>query len=178
MRPMKITLTLLMITTIILSGCHFPSRPWVLAEITNHTDGGSVVINQEVRIITQGRSSQGIDKVQLFINGELEHTDEPPMGNPLAYTADQPWIPDTEGQVIVSVIAIDRSGNLSDPFIILQVVPSIDEMTNGFPTRISPNANRPGKLYKQCQLRRTRHHPYQRLCISRLELHQNLASEK
>ena len=129
MKPFNKILMLLMLGITILTGCHFPNTPWVLAEITNYDDGGSVIQYEEIRIITQARSSQGIDKVELYINGELEHIDQPPLGKPQEYVADQPWIPFTEGQVIISVIAIDRQGNASDPFsIILQVVPSIQDI--------------------------------------------------
>jgi hypothetical protein len=129
MKPFNKILTLLILGSIILAGCHFPNTPWVLAEITNYEDSGAVVQYEEVSIITQARSSQGIDKVELYINGELEHVAQPPLGKPQEYLADLPWIPFTEGQAIISVIAIDRQGNASDPFsIILQVVPSIHDI--------------------------------------------------
>jgi hypothetical protein len=129
MKPLNKILTLLMVGTIILAGCHFPNTPWVLAEITNYDDGDAVVQYEEVSIITQARSSHGIDKVELYINGELDHVAQPPLGKPQEYIADLPWIPFTEGQAIISVIAIDRRGNASDPFsIILQVVPSIQDI--------------------------------------------------
>jgi hypothetical protein len=129
MKPLNKILTLLMLGTIILAGCHFPNTPWVLAEIVNLVDGGAVVQYEEVRILTQARSSQGIDKVELYINGELEHVDQPPLGKPLEYIAEQPWIPVSEGKAVISVIAIDRQGNASDPFsITLQVVPSTQDI--------------------------------------------------
>jgi hypothetical protein len=132
MKPLNKILMLLMLGTILLAGCHFPNTPWVMAEIVNYVDGGSVVQYEEVRILTQARSSQGIDKVELYIDGELEHVAQPPLGNPQEYVTDQPWIPDTEGQAIISVIAIDRQENTSDPFsIILQVVPSIQDIDTG-----------------------------------------------
>ncbi len=126
----------LILTGLILAGCHFPGRPWVLAEITSHEAGQALIINEEVRIISQAKSSQGIEKIELYINGELEHVDQPPTGNPLEYIADQPWIPFEDGQVMISVIAIDRRGNTSEPVsIILQVVPSIyDIETEPTPT--------------------------------------------
>ncbi|MBW6466393.1 MAG: hypothetical protein K0B06_07820 [Brevefilum sp.] len=136
MKPINKILTLLMVGTIILAGCHFPNTPWVLAEITNYEDGAAVVQYEEVRILTQARSSQGIDKVELYVNGELEHIDQPPLGQPLEFIADQPWIPVTDGQAIISVIAIDRQGNASDPVnTTLLVVPSIQDIdTDPTPT--------------------------------------------
>lgn len=141
MKPINKILTLLIITIIVLSGCHFPGTPWVLVEITSHEDGQAVALNQDVRIITQARSSQGIEKVELYINGELEHVDEPPLGQPLEFFSDQPWVPVTEGQVIISVIATDRRGNVSEPFsITLQMVASLDDIdTESTPTpTVSP----------------------------------------
>ncbi len=141
MKPIVKPLILVMMTIIILTSCHFPGEPWVLVEITSHEEGQSIVQYEEVRILTEARSSQGIDKVELYINGELEHTDEPPMGFPLEFTADQPWMPVAEGDVIVSVIALDRRGNASEPFsITLQVVASLDEIdTEPTPTpTVSP----------------------------------------
>ncbi len=141
MKPILKPLTLVMLTIIILTSCHFPGQPWVLVEITSHEDGQSIVQYEEVRIVTGARSSQGIDKVELYINGELEHIDEPPMGFPREFTSDQPWMPVAEGRVIVSVIAIDRRGNASEPFsITLQVVATPDEIdTEPTPTpTVSP----------------------------------------
>jgi hypothetical protein len=133
-------LTLLIIMIIILAGCHFPGQPWVLVEITSHEDGQAVLLNEEVRIITSARSSQGIARVQLFVNGEAELEDEPPQGRPLEHIADQPWIPLTEGQAIISVLAVDRRGTVSEPFsITLNVVASLDDIeTEPTPTPTIP----------------------------------------
>jgi len=122
-------LTFVLLAVIILTSCHFPGTPWVLVEITSHEEGQSVVQYEETRIITEARSSQGIDKVELYINGELEHIDEPPMGFPRDFTADQPWMPVAEGEVIISVIAIDRRGTASEPVsITLKVVETEDDI--------------------------------------------------
>ena len=122
-------LTFVLLAVIILTSCHFPGTPWVLVEITSHEEGQSVVQYEETRIITEARSSQGIDKVELYINGELEHIDEPPMGFPRDFTADQPWMPVAEGEVIISVIAIDRRGTASEPVSIsLKVVETEDDI--------------------------------------------------
>ncbi len=129
MRFQKKLPLLLLIFVIILAGCHFPGQPWVLVEITNHADGEKVVLNQEVRILAQARSSQGIERVDLFVNDELESSDEPPMGTPREHLAELSFTPFTEGEVSISVQAVDRRGTISDPFAItLQVVLSSDEL--------------------------------------------------
>lgn len=122
-------LALILTLIIILTSCNLPNEPWVLVEITNYEDGQSVLLNEEVRIIAEARSSQGIDRVEFFINDELAFVNETPFGAPRDHIADQPWIPTVEGQVMVSVIAYDRMDNPSEPHMLtLQVVVSADEL--------------------------------------------------
>ena len=119
---------LVLLAVIVLSGCHMPYRARVEVQITNFSEGQSVVLGEETRIISIADTSQGVRSIQLFINGSLQHTATPPEGNPLIYTADQPWTPEQEGLAQVAVIVLDAKGNLSDPFNInLQVVPSISQ---------------------------------------------------
>lgn len=119
---------LILLIVMALSGCHMPYRARVEVQITNFTEGQSVVLGEETRIISIADTSQGVGSIQLLINGNLQHTATPPEGNPLIYTADQPWIPEQEGLAQVAVIVLDAKGNLSEPFTInLQVVPSISQ---------------------------------------------------
>ena len=112
-----------------LSGCNFPSRSKVGIEITTPGDGQSVVLGQEVRIISLARSTKGIESVELFINGELLSVNSPPSGKPDEFTSDQPWIPTQTGDVVISVVAKDSKGNASEPVsILVQVVQSISEV--------------------------------------------------
>ena len=134
-------LSLLLIMVIIISGCHFPGEPWVLVEITSHEDEQSILLNEETFIIAQARSSQGIEKVELYINGELEYVDQPPLGTPREHIAELPIFPLIEEPIIISVLAVDRVGTVSDPFsITLQVTPSMDDIdTETTPTpTVSP----------------------------------------
>ena len=112
-----------------LSGCNFPSRSKVGIEITTPGDGQSVVLGQEVRIISLARSTKGIESVELFINGELLSVNSPPSGKPDEFTSDQPWIPTQTGDVVISVVAKDAKRNASEPVsILVQVVQSISEV--------------------------------------------------
>ncbi|HOE69873.1 MAG TPA: Ig-like domain-containing protein, partial [Brevefilum sp.] len=72
---------LAIIILVILAGCHFPDQPWVLVEITNLEEGQHVLLNEEVLISAKARSSQGIARVELYINGELTATQFPNRGN-------------------------------------------------------------------------------------------------
>ncbi len=60
-----------------LSGCNLPSRSRVEVEILSPADGQSVVLGQEVRIISIASSTKGIEGIEIFINGELLSTDNP-----------------------------------------------------------------------------------------------------
>jgi hypothetical protein len=127
--PKQKLFILLIVLIIILASCHFPGQPWVLVEIISHQDGQQVALDQEVIFITQARSSQGIAKIELFVNGELQHEEEPPLPRPREHIAEQPWQPLELGPIIVSVIAIDRRGTISEPFNInLEVVPTVDDI--------------------------------------------------
>lgn len=130
MNNQKIIVTITFtIFLLLLSACNFPGRSQLAVAITSHQEGETVVLNQETRINSLAISSRGIDSVELYINGEFSHTDTPPEGNPEEFSADQPWTPMQEGNVVVSVIAIDTRGNTSEPHsITLQVVPPISEV--------------------------------------------------
>jgi len=120
---------LAIIILVTLAGCHFPDQPWVLIEITNLENGQHVLFNEGVLIYAKARSSQGISRVELYINGELTATQLPARGNPRDLIAELPFAPLTGGSVIVSVLAVDRKGTVSDPFsITLNVVSSIEDI--------------------------------------------------
>jgi hypothetical protein len=117
---------LILITLLTLTGCNLPGGGDISVSITSHTDGQTVVLMQETRIVSRVTASRGVEKVQLFINGQLTRTDSPPEGSPNEYVADQPWIPDQEGNVILTIVATDIRGNTSEPVsVAVQVVPAI-----------------------------------------------------
>jgi hypothetical protein len=105
-----------------LSGCNLPSRSRVEVEILSPADGQSVVLGQEVRIVSTAGSTKGIQSVDLFVNGDLLSMDTPPGGTPKEYSSDQPWGPSQEGNVVISIVARDAKDNASEPVSILVVV--------------------------------------------------------
>ncbi len=120
-----ILLSSLLILTLV--GCNLPSRSAVAITITSHENGQAIVLGQEARIVSVATSSRGISSVELYINGVLLETVEPPDGTPKEFTADQPYTPTEEGNVIISVVAYDAKGNHSEPVsIALTVVPSLE----------------------------------------------------
>lgn len=122
------TAFVLLSSIFLFSGCHLPLRAQFATEITSHQDGQSVILNEETRIVSFNSASVGVAFVNLYINGELVHTEYPPMGYPVEFTANQPWYPAEEGNALISVIVIDAKGNISEPInLTLQVVPAISE---------------------------------------------------
>ncbi|MEA3326949.1 MAG: NBR1-Ig-like domain-containing protein [Chloroflexota bacterium] len=128
MNPKRISKFIIILCMLILTGCNLPGRGQVNIAITSPIQGQALVLNQETRVLSLSMATSGIQSVELYVNGQLIHTDTPPAGNPKEYTADQPWIPTQEGNVVISVVAIDTKNNRSDPVSIsLQVVPSVSD---------------------------------------------------
>jgi len=120
-------IVVLMILT--LTCCNFPGRSKVNITIESHEDGQAVVLNEEIHIISNAEGSNGISAIELYANDALIATSSPPIGSLEEFSADQPWTPQQEGPVVISVLAKDDKGNTSEPFsIILNVVPTISEM--------------------------------------------------
>jgi len=123
--PKFIVIAVLLI--FLLSSCNLPGRSPVNITITSHENGQPIVLGQEARIVSVATSSKGITSVELYINGVLLETTTPPEGTPKEFTADQPYIPDQEGNVILSVVGYDAKGNHSQPMsITLTVVQSLE----------------------------------------------------
>jgi hypothetical protein len=118
-----------MLVLLMLVGCHFPYKPWVLVEITNVSDGQQVLLNQEMYFSVLARSSQGIAKIEMYLNGELESIESPPIGHPREFNTGFSVHPQIAGNTIVSVVAVDHKGTVSKPFnISLEVVTTIEEI--------------------------------------------------
>ncbi|MBG0771356.1 MAG: hypothetical protein H0S82_06580, partial [Anaerolineaceae bacterium] len=122
------------LVVLILSSCNLPGRAPAEITITSHENGQAIVLGQEARIVSVATSSKGISSVELYINGVLLESVEPPDGTPREFTADQPYTPTEEGNVIISVVAYDAKGNHSEPVsIALAAVQSLPEETGETP---------------------------------------------
>jgi len=129
MNPIRIKKFLFSILFILtLASCNLPGRSQVNIAITSPVQGQAVAVNQETRVISLSMASLGVQYVELYVNGELMDINTPPAGNPKEYTADQPWIPTQEGNVVISAVAVDTKNNKSEPISIsLQVVPAVSD---------------------------------------------------
>jgi len=89
------------------------------------TSGSTVVVGQEVLVDSIATAEAGVAWVELAIDGAVVRRDSPPDGNPSTFRVSQPWTPTAEGQALVSVVARDVDGNMSQAAsITLQVVAS------------------------------------------------------
>ncbi len=113
---------------LLLTGCNLPGRTSVEITITSPENGQAILLGQETRIVSLATARRGIETVELYINGELLETATPPEENPEEFTADQPFTPAEEGNLIISVLATDTRGNKSQPMSIsLQVVQTLED---------------------------------------------------
>jgi hypothetical protein len=95
-------------------GTH-PSRPVV--EIQAPASGAVVVVNEPVIVssVAVDMDGPGIYSVELFVEGESIRLDESPSGGLRVFDAAQTWIPDSEGEATVSVVAYREDGTPSAP---------------------------------------------------------------
>ncbi len=122
-------LSIIILMFLILSGCYIPGESQVSVEIASPQGGESVVLNEETRIISLATSSSGIALVEIYVNGEFSYADAPQEGNPKVFTVNYLWTPQQAGNTVISVVAMDTDGNLSDPAsITIQVLPSVSEI--------------------------------------------------
>jgi len=114
---------------LLLISCNLPGSSRVSIIITSHEDGQSVVLNEEIHLISLADSSNGVASVEFYVNGILMQTHTPMVEAPVEFTVEQAWTPEQEGIIVLSVRAIDANGSASEPSsITLNVVTSISEI--------------------------------------------------
>ena len=86
--------------------------------ITNPASGSTVGVGQEIEIISMAVADEGVDRVDLFVDGERVRYDEPPSGNPTTFSIAQSWTPGEAGEVAIAVVVIDTAGEESEEAVI------------------------------------------------------------
>jgi hypothetical protein len=109
-------------------------------------DGSAVEVGETLEIVSTATAENGVAQVELSIDGQVVNLATPTSGNPTTFAAVQPWTPEAEGEVTLTVVAYDTEGATSDPATItLSVGVGGDEMTPT-PTMditITPSASPP-----------------------------------
>jgi hypothetical protein len=101
-----------------------PAAGAVSVTITSPGNGGTVVLGQAVMIDSTVTAAAGVERVDLTVGGQVVRHDAPPSGTPTTFRVSQPWTPETEGQVTISVVGYDVNGASGQATITLQVVAS------------------------------------------------------
>lgn len=87
--------------------------------ISSPPSGTAVTVGEEVNITSVATASAGVDRVELSVSGLAVRNDAPPSGDPTSFSVVQAWMPETAGDVIVSVVAYDTAGTASEPVTIV-----------------------------------------------------------
>ncbi|HEC22157.1 MAG TPA: SH3 domain-containing protein, partial [Chloroflexi bacterium] len=96
-----------------LPGAH-PTRPTVT--IQSPESGVTVPVNEPLIIssLATDTGGPGVARVELFVNGESVRVDESPAGGLTVFDLAQTWVPDTEGEATITVIAYREDGTPSN----------------------------------------------------------------
>jgi hypothetical protein len=77
--------------------------------------GSTLKAGGPLEILSTASAQAGVARVELTINGQVVHVANAPAGNPTTFAAIQPWTPDVEGEMSISVVAYDTKGQASPP---------------------------------------------------------------
>jgi hypothetical protein len=92
--------------------------------ISSPADGDTALAGQEVMIDSVITAAAGVDRVDLTVDGQVVRHDTPPEENPTEFRVSQLWMPASEGQATITVVAYDVNGASDEASITLQVAAS------------------------------------------------------
>lgn len=91
------------------------SQSGPLITISNPTAGSQLEVGQEIKVQSTSVDPDGVARVELFINDELERVDanaNPQMTN-APFIVAQPWVPRERGFYVVQIKSYDTADNVS-----------------------------------------------------------------
>src|SRR5690606_17109612 len=95
-------------------------------------DGSTLPVGSEVLVRSTSIDAIGVARVELYVNGSLVATGTPPDGETVPrLNLEQPWLPDSEGEYILSVIAYRADGTASGPATVIVRVGEAEEVAGG-----------------------------------------------
>ncbi len=128
---------IILITT--LTGCHFPTPNPTSIKIINLQDDQTIPIEQEIRIISQVKASQGLESISLFIDGKLHGSITPSDGNQTEYIAEHTFYPEHTGECVIKLVAKDKKGNFIDSnHVTLNIVSQSSEIAENQQLTLTP----------------------------------------
>ncbi|NLH07958.1 MAG: hypothetical protein GX484_10185 [Chloroflexi bacterium] len=94
--------------------------------------GSTLPVGSEVLVRSTSIDAIGVARVELYVNGSLVATGTPPDGETVPrFNLEQPWLPDSEGEYILSVIAYRADGTASGPATVIVRVGEAEEVAGG-----------------------------------------------
>jgi len=115
-----------------------PSKPSIT--MTSPTNGSEFQVGQQVNVLSSASDANGINRVELYVDGVLYRTDPSPNPSPNALVSlSQAWIADVPGTHTLSLVAVSVEGQESTPWAVtVRVVgeapiPAVSPTTEGAP---------------------------------------------
>lgn len=115
-----------------------PSKPSIT--MTAPTNGSEFQVGQQVNVLSSASDANGINRVELYVDGVLYRTDPSPNPSPNALVSlSQVWIADVPGTHTLSLVAVSVEGQESTPWAVtVRVVgeatgPSVSPTVEGAP---------------------------------------------
>lgn len=118
----------LLLTALLLTGCELDlnslSSLGPTVEINEPASGIRILTGHEIEIQSSASDRAMIERIELYINGDLIREDFPPIKTGQEhFTVLQRWVPVEPGEAQVRVIAYNKKGEASSPTgIVLQVI--------------------------------------------------------
>jgi len=106
-KNLYIRILLPLLFSLILSASACSSRPDNLVIVVIPSSGAFLPVYQEAQIISQVTARRGWSRLELYANGELVRVDSSEPETAYSAIVKQPWIPTTEGPVLISVVAVN-----------------------------------------------------------------------
>lgn len=138
----------LLLATLLITGCELDlnqfSSQGPTVEINEPASGVRVLIGHEIEIESRASDKAMIERIEMYINGDLIREDFPPIETGQEnFSVLQRWVPVEPGQAQVRVIAYNKKGEASSPTgIVLQVyaLPTATPVPTATPTMVPPTA--------------------------------------
>lgn len=118
-----------------------PSKPSIT--MTSPTNGAEFQVGQQVNVLSTASDANGINRVELSVDGMLYRTDPSPNPSPNALVSlSQVWIADVPGTHTLSLVAVSVEGQQSTPWAVtVRVVgeagvPAVSPTVEGAPPAI------------------------------------------
>ena len=115
-----------------------PSKP--IISVNAPTSGAEFQVGQQVNVLSSASDANGINRVELYVDGTLYRTDPSPNPSPNALVSiSQAWTAEVPGTHTLSVVAVNLDGVESAPWAVtVRVVgeatgPSVSPTTEGAP---------------------------------------------